>query len=223
MKNKIFILSLLLANPIFALQKIQIHPDTPITASISVDGVNIIRVEQDRIESITAPNTIEAQHNIKTGEVALKPMVKTPIDLFLLTEKGERVQLRLLPTNIPAETIILSGNGKEQASWEQGQPYTKILAELTKAMYNQDRVEGYRLEGVKEKAKKFKGGSLKLVANYLGGKIKGEIYEFTNTSKEFMQSKELDFYQIGVRAITIVNNSLAPKELTRVFVIRDKT
>jgi type-F conjugative transfer system secretin TraK len=218
----IFFLSLLVAAPVFGLQKIQTQPDTPITASISVDGVNIIRVEQDRIESITAPNTIEAQHNTKTGEVALKPLVKKPIDLFLLTEKGERIQLRLLPTNIPAETIVLSGNSKELASWEQGQPYSKILADLVKTMYNHDRLEGYRLKTVKAKPKKFKGGSLKLIASYVGGKIKGDVYEFSNTSKENINLKELDFYQVGVRGITIVDNSLAPKDLTRVFVIRNK-
>jgi type-F conjugative transfer system secretin TraK len=222
MRNKICLFGLLVAGMACGMQ-VEVDEEHPVSVDISKEGINMVRISQDRIASITAPNNIEAQHNAKTGDIALKALTDKPVDVFLVTEKGRHLQLHLLPTNIAAANIVLQVTGTESAAWELGQPYTKILVELLKAMYNQHKLEGYQVETAQGKPGSLKGGKLQLIASYIGAKVQGDIYEFTNTSKELVFLKQRDLYQMGVRAVSIVDANVYPNATTRVFVMRDKT
>jgi hypothetical protein len=125
-----------------------------------------------------------------------------------------------VPSDIPAETIVLISE-KEEAAYERiAQPYTELLAQLLKAMFNQKDIEGFRVEAVNTK-QPFKKGRLIHRDNYLGIGIIGEVYEFKNPGSTPLQLNEMDFYREGVRAVAITTKTLPVKGFTRIFVMRD--
>ena len=219
MRVKTFLLGCLLCQSTLALQQAQVQPDVMSTLTVSNSQLNILRLKHDRIESFAVPESVEVQHDAKTGEVIFKIHQAEPVEGFVIAESGHRYPLRFVPSDIAAETLVLTGSERQPSRAPMAQPYTTLLADLLKAMYNQQDLEGYQVEVVNQK-QNFKGGKLIHKDRYLGAGVVGDVLEFKNPGAP-MSLREMDFYQRGVRAIAITTKQLPVKGFTRVFVIRD--
>ncbi|MGI9215253.1 MAG: TraK domain-containing protein, partial [Gammaproteobacteria bacterium] len=107
----VFVILFLCSQHVNALQIKDLHKDNRLVADISQDSINRISVDDDRIAQVFGLNedlAIETDNN--TGQVFLRIKQNKPIDLSIITEKQVTLDLRLLPKDIPAETIIIKTN-----------------------------------------------------------------------------------------------------------------
>jgi hypothetical protein len=90
-----------------------------------------------------------------------------------------------------------------------------------KAMYTQKPLEGYLVEESALKKKTLNGLMVLPIKGYRGQSLYGEILEVSNRQKTQVDIIEQDFYKPGIRAVSISNKTLPPKEKTLVYVVRE--
>lgn len=157
------------------------------------------------------------------GEIFIKP---TPlnqgkaISLFITTEQGHSYTLLLAPADIPARAIELKpiGGSKLAERWEKSSSYQELIIGLITAMVNGKAPDGYALSVPKKPAPiKFKLISVTLNTVYSGKYLRGEILVIENKSAVNIALTESQFYQVGTRAIAILEQNLQPKATTLLY------
>lgn len=222
MNIKLLLLLLCISCSTFALQNINVNELMPVRIVVSQSDINLISLKDDRIESFALPTSVEVEQNTKNGSAFLKFKSANVVKGFLTSESGAKYQLEFVPSDVPAETIVLIKPGldsKTQAA--DAREYTQMLANLLRAMHNNSELDGYvRLP--LDKNIKYNNMKLKLIATYSGGAIDGLVYQFENSSNEVKTLKEIDFYASGVRGVALVDKALYSGDVTQVYIMRDK-
>jgi conjugal transfer pilus assembly protein TraK len=197
------------------------------TANISASSLNRIAVQGDRIATIKGTTgQFHLEKDLSLGQIFMQPSLpedKTPIHVYITTEKGSTYSLTLLSNEMPAENVILvsaSNNQAGVANWDKTASYETVIVNLIKAMHNQEMVEGFSQSEVTKNTYKIKGLQIKNSDVYTGDKLQGLSYDIENISDEELNIKESDFYKQGVRAISILNTSLAPQGKTKLYIVR---
>lgn len=219
--NKLTIILLMWSGCSFAMQNITVNEALPVRAVVSQNDINLISLQNDRIESLVLPNSVEVEQNNKNGSAYLKFKSSSVVKGFLTTERGAKYQLEFVPTNIGSETIVLITPGPATASAVEAKEYTQMLAQLLRAMYNGSELDGY-VHTLLNKSIKFKKMQLVLDATYVGTAIDGQIFEYENTTDKVVRLKEIDFNGTGVRAVSIVNKTLYSGDVTKIYIMRDR-
>lgn len=157
------------------------------------------------------------------GEIFVKP---TPlnqgkaISLFITTEQGHNYTLLLAPADIPARAIELKSiNGSKLAEhWEKNSNYQQLIVDLIAAMVNGKIPDGYVFSVPKKPVPfKFKLIAVTLNAVYSGKYLRGEVLVIENKSTANIALTEAQFYQVGTRAIAILEQNLSPKSTTLLY------
>ena len=157
------------------------------------------------------------------GEIFIKP---TPlnqgkaISLFITTEQGHNYTLLLAPADIPARAIELTptGGSKLAERWEKNGNYQELISGLITAMINGKVPDGYALSVPKKLVSvKFKSIFVVLDTVYTGKYLRGEILVIENKSTTNITLAESQFYQVGTRAIAILEQNLQPKTTTLLY------
>lgn len=222
MKCKLIVILLVWSSSIFAVQNINVSESMPVRVAVSQNDINMISLKNDRIESLALPNSVEVEQNNKTGSAYLRFKGNSPVKGFLISESGIKYQLEFVPSQIPSETITLIKPGLEtKAQAADTREYTQMLAQLLRAMSNQNDLDGY-VRSISEEKVKYNKMKLVLMATYTGAAIDGVVYEYENATKEVQHLKEVDFYDNGVRSVAIVNKKLYSGDVTQIFIMRDK-
>jgi hypothetical protein len=125
---------LLYVAPVWALQKLEVKPDTTVTARIALKETSRIKVDGlaivDVFGSVYSPDNTAGELMVApdaaSGELYVMPSVMAtpgkPINLFIKTEKATYTLL-LTPVDIPSETVILNDR-LTKASSQAGPPPT---------------------------------------------------------------------------------------------------
>ena len=133
--NKYVILLLLLPGCAFAVQNITVTQAQPVRAVVSQDDINLISLKNDRIESLTLPNSVIVEQNTKNGSAFLSFKSNAVVKGFLTTELGAKYQLEFVPSNISSETIVLIAPGVKAIDAVDAREYTQTLAQLLQALF----------------------------------------------------------------------------------------
>ena len=219
--NKLTLLLLIWSGCAFGIQNVTVNEVQPVRMVVSQNDINLISLKNDRIESLALPNTVEVEQNTKNGTAYMRFKSNSVVKGFLTTETGAKYQLEFVPSNIASETIVLIQPGKKSADSFDAREYTQMLAQLLRAMYNEGELDGYARITM-DKNIKFKKMKLNLEVAYLGDTIEGQVFEYENTTDKVLNLKELDFYDTGIRAVSIVDKTLYSGDVTKVFIMRDK-
>ncbi len=227
MFSKCFAL-LLLFIPVLAQaeQRLVVREGGSITANISATSLNRITVQGDRISAIKGTaGQFHLEKDLSVGQIFIQPTSpedKAPIHVYITTEKGHTYSLTLLGSDMPAESIILTGPNNQTgvANWDKTASYEAVIVNMIKALHNKEMLEGFSPSEVTKNTYKIKGLLVKSCDSYLGHKLQGLGYEIENISDEELNIKESDFYKPGIRAISILNTSLAPQGKTKLYVVR---
>ena len=191
---------------------------------ISNHELTRIFVANDRILAVRGvEGTYLLNKDENQGEIFVKP---TPlnqgkaISLFITTEQGHNYTLLLAPADIPARAIKLTptGGSKLAERWEKNGNYQELIINLITAMVNGKVPDGYALSVPKKLVPiKFKLISVTLNAVYSGKYLRGEILVIENKSTVNIALTESQFYQVGTRAIAILQQNLPPKATTLLY------
>lgn len=207
-------------------QRLVVREGGSITANISATSLNRITVQGDRISAIKGTaGQFHLEKDLSVGQIFIQPTSpedKAPIHVYITTEKGNTYSLTLLSSDMPAESIILTGLNPQvgMAHWDKTASYESVIVNMIKALHNKEMLEGFAPSEVTKNTYKIKGLSVKSCDSYLGHKLQGLIYEIENASDEELTLKESDFNQPGIRAISILNTRLAPLGKTKLYVVR---
>ena len=206
-----------------ALQIKDWHKDNRLVAEISQNSINRISVDDDRIAQVFGNEDLVIETDNNTGQIFLRTKQDKPIDLSIITEKQVTLDLRLLPKNIPAETIIIKIN-KPTEPVKINAKTTSYLEEITTlmvAMANGKNITGFQVNTVNKEILLWDKIELLQTTEYVGRKLIGEIYTLTNKTKERLFLTETQFgWQKGVAGVAIKKHALAPNDTTQIYVIR---
>jgi len=223
--RKVFCLLLgLWCSVTFAQQRIPVQEGIEVHGVVSINALNRIAVENDRILTIKGTQgEFELDKDGELGQIFLKPLKEKeePIHVFIITENGHTYSLGLSSQELGAESIVLVPiNDSIAAKWEQSSAYESLLKSIIQAMHGQSHLDGFLIENAKVKLPKIQGASVVQLQSYSGHQLLGQVLEVSNTTTETLHLMEPEFYGEGVRAISIVNKTLPPKGKTRVYWVR---
>lgn len=191
---------------------------------ISDHELTRIFVNNDRILAVRGINGAYLLNKDESqGEIFIKPTPLTQgktISLFITTEQGHNYTLLLAPADIPARAIELkpTSGSKLAERWEKNSNYQELISGLITAMVNGKTPDGYAISIPKKpKPLKFKLISVTLNAIYTGKYLRGEILVIENKSATTISLVESQFYQLGTRAIALLEQNLPPKATTLLY------
>lgn len=253
MQSRIIPLALFLAGTVniaWAIQNVTAYGDEMLEAEISLDSLNRITVQDDRIlnvksaekglqmgEDITGPfqpntQTFYLDQNPDVGDIFIKPANvnnTSPIDLYITTENRNTFSLSLKPKNIEPQTVRISipiSTANNEAVWQADAPYQQILINLIKVMRLSQSIEGYHIEGIEQediKRSKNKDVQLRLLKRYIGHDFEGEVYELANYTSSVVELNESQIfaeYGRDTKSLAVAVNSKSVPSATFTQVYR---
>jgi hypothetical protein len=156
----------------------------------------------------------DGRTEINYSDIPREMYIKCGSDFFTLI---------INPENIPAQHIVLSiptADIKESIKTETSSEYEKTLMDMLKAAYLGVPPTGFKV--IKEVNNlNFQEAALSLNVRYLGYYYIIEEWKLTSNLKEVKEFDETAFIPIfrDVKAISIVQPNLMPKEQTRLLVV----
>jgi len=209
-----------------AQQTVPVQDGIEVGITVSKEVLNRIAIINDRIMTVKGiTGQFELDKEPELGQVFLKPVAADSHDLihlFLITEKGHTYPLSLSLQGGPAQSILLMPIEEETTKGQHSTHYETVLKNLAQAIVNNTSLTGLVKEEkpVLKIIPKIKNLKIMLLQSYSGYNFKVQVLRVTNTGKEDVVLQEQDFYQPGIRAITILNPDLAPKTKTLVTVVK---
>ena len=225
------ILPMALVDRCLALQTVSIADNQTKGITISAHELSRIFVTGDRIQNVRGlEGAYILTKDASQGQVYIKPTPSyqsKPFNLFVTTEKARNFNLFVTATGIPGQDIELKPTtpSREVESWEKNSDYSQILVKLIGSMVNDEVPSGYSVVYPDKKTRtiKYDNFTTKLQKRYLGKHLYGEMLLVQNRRNSALNLTEYMFYQVGTRAITILDSSLPAKGQTMVFrVISDE-
>lgn len=191
--------------------------------AVSLSGPNRIAVKGKKIiNAIYDASQLEVQTDSLTGQVFVFPKIQDSAALFITTEDKETHALTLLPQNVRSQEIVLNDESSKrikastypqrvfQEAIETAPDIDNKVTRLIRALARNELLDGFHASNRCGKA------CLKTLSS---DTLMGKVLIHTNTSSSTITLEEKFFYQKNVLAVAIEKPSLAPNELTRVYVV----
>jgi type-F conjugative transfer system secretin TraK len=224
--------SLLFSRPLFALQVQTFVEGVPLDFDIAAQELTHIRVENDRIKSVkSATEQLVLEPDEEQGHLFLRPLAKATgspaseqlecLQIFIITEQGKTIGLRLHPQDIPAESITIKTDLESEPPQTARTPEDSMI-ELMQALLNQQELQGYTVSTTLESVPPFLELPTQQTALYVGKSWMGGVFHIQNTTRKTLLLNESDFYTPGVRAIALSHTKLPPKQSVRVYIVRER-
>jgi conjugal transfer pilus assembly protein TraK len=178
--------------------------------TLSNKDINRIIVKGDKIQSINGSSGYYSAKNDQQGAAYVNTFGESSFTIFISTVKGHSVSLLVQPGQLSGKTIILMPNSQPEMRWEQADSYQKSLAALMTQMINNTETEDYDVRLVKRaKTRNFYNiAAVKTLVIYDGSYLYGAISEIKNISKKPITLKPSYFYEPGVRAVALSEQTI---------------
>jgi len=193
-----------------------------LTFNIAKKELTHIAVENDRITGLKMSNDLlEVEQNEKSGELFVRAKTESfePITLFITTEQGRTIGLRLTPKNIAAESILVKF--KEELTTvnelnELGSHREQQIINILKALAAGSEVE--ELANLPKLTNK-----LKTIAatSYTQQSLKGQRLVLKNTTKEQVALQETEFAGNSIQAVALSKLKIEPNETVELYIIKE--
>ncbi|MBP9728643.1 MAG: type-F conjugative transfer system secretin TraK [Gammaproteobacteria bacterium] len=203
-----------------ATQRVFIQEGFTTRATVGAQHLNHIAIEDDRITSVKAlQGQFELDKDSEAGQIFIKPLegAQNPMALFLSTEAGKTYTLELSLHAQSAQSIVLVPPlPPEPTETDYLSLLQQIISDLHKGHTPRDFVSTSVNIPIRF-SKELKG---RITQVYQGPFFKAEILELQNVGSTPLSLTELDLYQEDVKAISIIDKTLAPKAFTKVYWVR---
>ena len=198
--------------------------------TVSGHDQTVVKVSNRDLNRIVLPSKILKVYTSKSIEVKVEgseayvkvpPAVMGPIELYLLAE-GETYTLMLLPTPVPAETIVIKGSAPARPGLE-ADTYIRQIKALLRAIAGGAVPAGYDVSLIPDgkEACPVTECSLVAVRRYAGMRLAVIEYRLSNPTKEPRIYKEQLFVRPGARAVALEQHRVEPGGATRLLVVEE--
>ena len=229
MPLSLIIIGMSMMTQAFALQEKTVKENGTVNALVSMKGITRIAVDNDRIANLRGPQSAYTiQNDNVQGAVFIQPINEyqtKPFTLFITTERNHNYMLRLTPQDKNADMILLKPVGvfnPTALAFEKSTAYLEAISALIHGMANGDMPEGYTQNTIENAKVQYLGNmaSIQLKAIYSGAHLEGYVYQITNRTAGTLKLIENEFYETGVRAISLATLTLAPKAQTLLYKVK---
>jgi conjugal transfer pilus assembly protein TraK len=211
------------ASPIFAGQLLEGRPDDALTATVSRNEPNLIRVDGGKIRRI---HGVEGEFVVsadrETGAAYLKPTTEQPqFSVFVADDAGRHWKLLLQTADIPAETLVIRDRSQARSEGKAILADDSRLGAIRRvllALARDAEPEDMTARNTLEIVPLWNEARLILVRT-LDGALFGEKYQLINVSSSRMVIDERELYRPGVLAVMVDSLELEPGESTDVLVV----
>lgn len=230
MKKSIIFASLLLCQTGFTAQILDLDSYTRHSVVVSVDELNRIAVENDKIHQVYGDEgRYVVQGDEVGGQVFLKVLVRpdsekqTPFTVTVITQSGQAQDLLLTPKAGSARTIILRPKVAVSNIARTLSRDEQIIA-LIKAMCEGKNMVGFKINHNFVLEKKL--GSLvwkarsQYVSEHISEPLEGLVLEVSNGGHKPITLLPEWFRDENVLAVAILDDRLAPQGITKVLLAR---
>lgn len=215
-----------LNNPCFALHVYPLVDQQRTEIPISQDTYTRIGVQDDRIQQIFgAEGVFDIETDEDQGQIFLKPVnphLKKPVCLSIVTEGGLTQDLKLIPKEGDAISILFKP-ALVQTTPPKLKSYKTTLLEFIKAIVEGDPNDSYEVKPLKACDRKL-DPSLKLepLKLYRGELYEGRKFKVTNVSQYPLTLSEDRLYRLRDVAISVSQVHLKPQQSSTVIIISKK-
>ena len=182
-----------------------------------------IAIENDRITGLKMSNdSLEAEQNDKSGDLFVRVKSETldPITLFLTTEQGRTIGLKLIPKNIGADSILIkikeeTSVGNELisgTSTSREQQIINILKMLE---------AGIEVEAITRTPKTINNLKVESATQYSSEALQGQRFVLKNTIKKDVTLEEPIFGGAKVVAVALSKLQIEPNGNVDLFLVKE--
>ncbi len=214
-----------------ALQLVDVVDGQTVTVKVSSrDLTRIAMADGGRINRVWGlEGHMQVEPDREGGEVFLRPapgMTDHAFSFFIRDDQGATHTLLAVPVDMPSDTVLLRSKN-QTASVSSGPkpratPCTENIKHLVRAMAREAVPEGYLPTVEQQEIPLWVEVRFVLTLRY-SGDLSGEVYQLTNISEEEMRLDEREFARLAndIKAVAILEHTLAPQQTTRVYLIRE--
>ena len=197
-------------------------------AVISTKDTTRIAVEDDRIQQIFGcHDQFDLQSDDARGQIFIKAVnskPSKPLFITIVTEKGLTQDLKLIPKDIEAQSILFKPepfSASLDTNFKGGQKsYTEDVMDLMQAMFKGDVPPFYRKKKLTYTDRALTHQcTLQPIDVYEGEQLKGCYYRIVNNGTKTVTLVESSIAIPKDVAISIFKRRLLPKESTKVFIV----
>lgn len=237
-KNSLFLLlmtgGLLLSTPpARALQVIEATDGVTVAGKMSAKEVTRIAVAGGRItDMFGSEGRIEVRKDEAQGQIFVRLLTEgtAPVNVFIVDGAGRTYTLVLVPTDIPAETVLIkplgaSGSttqGARGGNTKRPGAYQKAVKTLIRQMAQNGVPDAYEVRERNTTIPLWKEARFVLEREYVGETFHGESYTLVNASRSELVMTPQEFYRPGLLAAAAVRLVLGPGQSTQVFLVHER-
>lgn len=182
-----------------------------------------IAVENDRITGLKMSNdSLEVEQNDKSGDLFVRVKSETldPMTLFLTTEQGRTIGLKLIPKNISADSILIKikedpSVGNELVSGTSTSREQQII-NILKMLET-----GSEVEAIIKTPKTINNLKVVLATQCSSEALQGQRFVLKNTSKKDVALEESHFDGAKVLAVALSKFNLEPDGNVDLFLVKE--
>lgn len=185
---------------------------------------------------------VASDRSQRVGKIIFKPASNEPFTMFVTDNHNDTYKINVtvdsnklpdlfLVKNLEAEKqveAVKSAEEKYKASTVKAIELTgghqKAVHDLIRAMALNDSPKNTDVSTVNSIVPLWSEANIVETKNYRVGKLKGIIYDVENTSSEQMVLKEVEFYPVNEKTISVAieKHLLNPGERTLVYIVQSK-
>lgn len=185
-------------------------------AMMSNTSPNKIVIDGELITGITGPDNAYTKANTADGALLITPLTGQDFTIFLETAGGVGVSIDVSPKPgngrtlhlIPADALVKPN--PDAKSWEESQPFQKILVSIARTVANGEVPENYtEIKASRGPAYTPPAGvQLTPERQLAGSHLRVIRYRIKNTGYVTRMLNEKQFWQKGVRAVMLSTQTL---------------
>jgi len=218
------------AHVALALQVVDGEKDETFVAKVSVRDVTRIALEHGRIRSFVANDgEMQIEKNSDTGQLYLRPVniSNKASSLFISDEQGRTYTLLLVPTEMPADAVIIRDRTIYTKKILQengfGNSIESKIKSMILALIKKEPISTYEANSKKLKSILLPDSlSVRLLNDYVFEDISGYHFQLKNIGKNAIYVKEEDFYETGVLAVVLESKTLSINSVTSLYLLKEK-
>lgn len=215
-----------------ALQLVDVVDGQTVTVKVSSrDLTRIAMADGGRISRVWGlEDHMQVEPDREGGQMFLRPapgMTARAFSFFVRDDQGATLTLLAVPVDMPSETVLLRPKNPTAGISPSGPntlaiPYTEKIKRLVRAMARGAVPEGYMPSVEEREIPLWAEARLVLTSRY-SGDLSGEVYKLTNITDEEMRLDEREFSRLAtdIKAVAILEHTLAPKQTTRIYLVRE--
>jgi conjugal transfer pilus assembly protein TraK len=222
---------LLSTAPARALQVIEAADGVTVAGKMSAKEVTRIAVAGGRItDMFGSEGRIEVKKDEAQGQIFVRLLTEgmAPVNVFVVDGAGRTYTLVLVPTDIPAETVLIKPLGAPGSTTQGARnqkrtaSYQKAVKTLIRQMAHDGVPDAYEVRERKTTIPLWKEVRFVLEREYVGETFRGESYTLVNASGSDLVMTPQEFYRPGLLAAAPVRLVLGPGQTTQVFLVHER-